>query len=609
MKSPKRILILSPTTLLALALPVAATIAWAQSDDFSHGDAAWTRQDPIGDLSNLLGLGLGPQVTFSFPASGGYRIQTLPSPDPVDLGPGRGGSIREDVSYPDNFYVAVDLLAWDDTTEFAAGVMGRISNPGAGSTCGYFLSYTTPAPGQSEGLLQINPITAEAFTVAASANVRLYPTNTYRLAFFGQGTDLEGRVYLLPDTNTPIFTVSANNAAWPSGYCGLVQADQMPALNGTTDMTYGHYFATNFCLCDQPQNVTCFPGAAVTLTTSAIGTAPLAYQWTHQGTNVVDRAAVTGSATPRLALAAVTTNEVGAYAVKVTDGDGRTRTSVAATVTLLDLNHGAPNVSFGFNSGVPSGAAVYGDAYVGSDNGAGQALHLTDAVGGQEGSLVVSDLNQGAVVRSFDAQFDILIGGSTSTGNPADGLSFSWATDLPAGPFGEGGSDTGLTVTFEVYDQNNATPGPGVIVKYAGAIVAQKLLPLTSMETYPKFAPAMVRLTSGGRLTVAYNSIVLFDNLPIPGLAAGMAGASFGWGARTGARNDNFWINNVRLTTIPQIIGFSPSARGVTFNFYGVLQSATSLSGPFTDLPLATSPYSYAFSPGAGQMFWRVRAP
>jgi hypothetical protein len=120
----------------------------------------------------------------------------------------------------------------------------------------------------------------------------------------------------------------------------------------------------------------------------------------------------------------------------------------------------------------------------------------------------------------------------------------------------------------------------------------------------------VVRLSPGGRLTVAYDSVVLFDNLPIPGLA-GVAGASFGWGARTGADNDNIWIKNVSLTTNPQILNFSPIAGppGVCFSFYGVLQSATKVGGPYTDLPQATSPYKFTFPAGAAQMFWRARAP
>jgi hypothetical protein len=519
------------------------------------------------------------------------------------------------VNYPDNFSVAADLLAWDNNTQQIATVMSRISNPGAGTTSGYFLGYNTPGsygnyPGQ--GVLGIYRVDNEQATSLVLSTITLNPTNIYRLSFFGQGTDLEGRIYLLPNTNTPLLSLSANDPNYASGYCGLIQADASDAMDAPSDVTYGFYCATNFGICDQPQNVACFAGAAVTLTTSAIGTLPLSYQWTHAGTNVIDGGAVSGSTTAALSLNSVTTNNAGSYTVIVTDADGRRAASVAAALSLLNLTHGSPNIRTNFENGIPNGMAIYGDAYIGSDTtGASNVLHLTDAVSSEEGSLVVSDLNNGTTVRSFDAQFDVLIGGTTTPGNSADGLSFSWATDLPAGPFGEGGSATGLTVTFEVYNNNSTLPGPGGVVKFGGRIVAQTLLPLSFLETYPNFVPVDIRLSSGGLLTVAYNSVVLFNHLPIPGLAGGVAGASFGWGARTGSDNDNFWIDNVSLTTNPQILNFSPISHpaGVSFDFYGVLQSATQVSGPYTDLPQATSPYSYTFPAGAGQMFWRARAP
>jgi hypothetical protein len=217
-------------------------------------------------------------------------------------------------------------------------------------------------------------------------------------------------------------------------------------------------------------------------------------------------------------------------------------------------------------------------------------------------------MDNGNVVRSFDAQFDVLIGGST-TSEPADGLSFTWAGDLPAGSFGEGGSDTGLTVTFELFSGNSSIPGPGVSVKYHGAVVAHALLRLSLLESDPNFVPVHVHLSPGGMLTVVYNSTVLYYNLPIPGLAGGMAGASFGWGARTGLMNENFWLDNVSITTNPQLLNFSRTSAGVSFNFYGVLQCSTNAAGPYTDVPNANSPYSFSFPAGANQMFWRARSP
>jgi hypothetical protein len=597
----------------ALLLAFVPALAVAQSDDFSHSDSQWTRQDPVYEASTAYGLGLGPQVTFSFPASGGYHIHTEPSPMPELLGQGRGGALRQDVIYNESFYVAADLLSWNDTTQLVASVMARISDPGPGSTSGYLFGYSTPGPGQSQGVAGIYQLVGELYTPLAVSSIRLYPTNAYRLAFFAQGSDLEGRIYLLPNTNTPLISLSANDWSWSSGYSGLAQADQSAAMEATTDVTYGHYRATDFWICDQPQSVFFLPGGTVTLSASAVGPAPLGYQWTHYGTNLTDGGAVSGATTPTLTLNNVTAADAGPYAVVVTDGStpARSATSVAATVSLL--THGSPDVIVDFENGIPAGTSSRGSAHVDTDNATGHALHLTDAVNSQQGSFVVGDLDHGAVVRGFDVQFDALIGGSTSdpSGPHADGLSFTWTTDLPAGSFGEGGSDAGLTLIFEVYNNNSSIPGPAINVKYQGVIVASQPLPLSVLETYPNFVPVNIRLSPGGLLTVVCNSEFVWNNLPIPGLAGGLAGASFGWGARTGSYNDNFWIDNVRLITNPQIVSLSHTTNpaGVSIAYSGVLQSATNVAGPYTDVPQAASPYSFSFPAGAGQMFWRARSP
>ncbi len=345
MKSPIQITLIPQNAALALFLALTPVVAMAQSDDFSHGDSSWTQQDPVYEASTLYGMGLDPQVTFSFPASGGYRIQTAPSPAADQLGQGRGGSIREDVNYDDNFYVAADLLHWNDTNQLVTSVMGRISNPGPGSTSGYLFGYSTPGPGESKGLAGIYLVVGEWFSPLVTSSVRLYPTNTYRLVLFGQGTDLEGRIYQLPNTNTPIVTLSINDPNWSSGYSGLVQADESVDMNQSTDVTYGHYCATNFAICDQPTNVTCLAGAAVTLATSAIGALPLSYQWTHSGTNLVDGGNVSGSATPSLTIDSVASTDAGPYAVVVTDATGLRATSAAATVSLPNTNPQISNFS------------------------------------------------------------------------------------------------------------------------------------------------------------------------------------------------------------------------------------------------------------------------
>ena len=85
----------------------------------------------------------------------------------------------------------------------------------------------------------------------------------------------------------------------------------------------------------QPQNQTVMAGANVTFTVAASGTAPLAYQWQHSGTNLPGETATT------LVLNSVTAVWAGTYTVAVSNLGGTT-TSTAVTLTV---NPPAPVVS------------------------------------------------------------------------------------------------------------------------------------------------------------------------------------------------------------------------------------------------------------------------
>jgi len=74
----------------ALSLSVAAR--GDVTDYFDSGtDTGWTHLEPS--------AAFGAPGTFSFP-NGGYRIQASASPDPLNLGPGRAGSLRLDQNLP-----------------------------------------------------------------------------------------------------------------------------------------------------------------------------------------------------------------------------------------------------------------------------------------------------------------------------------------------------------------------------------------------------------------------------------------------------------------------------------------------------------------------------
>src|SRR4051794_14115557 len=83
----------------------------------------------------------------------------------------------------------------------------------------------------------------------------------------------------------------------------------------------------------------------------------------------------------------------------------------------------AGNFSTDFDTGQPPGSSLYGTAYVDWFGGVGGtgALKLTDAFSGQQGSMILDDLDGGAQITGFTANFKLLIGGGSIP--PADGFS------------------------------------------------------------------------------------------------------------------------------------------------------------------------------------------
>ncbi len=212
--------------------------AAAISDDFEDGNdssplPAWTRSNPISTGN------------WSFPGGNSYRLQSAVSVNPGVDGPGRAASFLP-VTYT-NFYVAVDILDWNNSLRQVAGVAGRIGNIGAGITRGYVFRHDRGNPALSGGEMQIVRLDNEVPSVLATYGATaLYfePGQTYRLVFLGIGSNFVGQVYHLPDTLVPIAHITATDNAYASGYSGLIAADSSPAQNGAADATFDNFVAS-----------------------------------------------------------------------------------------------------------------------------------------------------------------------------------------------------------------------------------------------------------------------------------------------------------------------------------------------------------------------------
>ena len=218
--------------LLATSLPGAPV----QSDNFNDGnDTGWIRYDPIAAAA-------GPQATWSFP-SGGYRIQTAVSPAPGQVGPGRAGSLRPE-SYTD-FYLAVDILNWDDSLDQSIGILARITDIGLGATDGYAMTYQVRGHDISITRFTDEDTSGGDVRLTGVNDVMLVPGHSYRLVFIGKGSQLIARVYELPDTLNPILDASGTDSTYPGGQGGLIVFDNTSTGSGLTDATFDNFYATD----------------------------------------------------------------------------------------------------------------------------------------------------------------------------------------------------------------------------------------------------------------------------------------------------------------------------------------------------------------------------
>jgi hypothetical protein len=364
----------------------------------------------------------------------------------------------------------------------------------------------------------------------------------------------------------------------------------------------------------EPADLLLLPGQTANISATVSDPAGITFQVLSNGV------AIAGATTNNYITAPVTAASSGTkYSIRAT-GPGGTLTSREAVITVVQpITISNPNVSFNFDDGqVPPGteinAAAAGGGYI-SDGGVSNslALHLTDNVNGEGGTLIIYDFNNGQAVSGFTAHFQMRVGGGTAP--PADGFAFEWVSDLASGTqFGEDGSGTGLIVSWDIYDNGNETPpAPSIDVRYMGTLVATVHMTYQQMETGDNYGDVYVRVQPDGTFDLQYNGKVIFNNVQLPGFTP-MTGGSFAIGARTGGLNENQWLDNMEIATstgaaAPTISSIHTQSGNVVIEFTGggSLEMTTALgSGTWTPVPnSSTSPVTV---PATGQAaFFRVK--
>jgi hypothetical protein len=237
------------------------------------------------------------------------------------------------------------------------------------------------------------------------------------------------------------------------------------------------------------------------------------------------------------------------------------------------------------------GSRPSGDPYPAIENG---YLALTYAENSEQGTIVLDELDPGATIASFTANFKVRIGGGSST--PADGIAFFFGSDLDImGTFGEEGPTTaaGITVCFDTYDNVDGDPmngigeAPAIDVKVNGVEITHKMLDVFFMLS-DTFTNVVIQLNGNGTMNVVFKNTVIYTNLYLTGYTPITSGR-FAIGARTGGLNENNWIDDLSITTV---VAGAPTAP----TFITQPQSQTVQEGSpvtFSILPGGTPPFTF----------------
>ncbi len=226
-------------------------------------------------------------------------------------------------------------------------------------------------------------------TIATFADPAAFGATTVNAAGFGTALDNQPNVWLR------VVTLAGTTGSGSRDTFGI---DDFTIVTTST----GGPVAPSVTTPPAPQTVT--EGGTAQFTVGASGTAPLAYQWRKDTTDLVDGGIVSGATTDTLTLSGVAVSDAGNYNVVVTNLAGTTTTANAAlTVTPLLV---APSITAQPTpqSVAPGGTATFSVTATGTAPLAYQwrkdALDLVDGgdiSGAQTATLTIANVDAGDV--------------------------------------------------------------------------------------------------------------------------------------------------------------------------------------------------------------------
>ncbi|HEX7859458.1 MAG TPA: PA14 domain-containing protein [Verrucomicrobiae bacterium] len=278
------------------------------------------------------------------------------------------------------------------------------------------------------------------------------------------------------------------------------------------------------------------------------------YQWFANGVLIPDATnAVYATAAITEAL-----NDT-SYTVRITGANGSSVTSTPAKLTVVQINPPAFAGFFAdFDGGeLPLGSRVFGNSYLDPALGSGGSggLVLIGATNQQNGSFVVEDFSGFLPVDSFTVAFKLKIGPGSA--KPADGFSFSFGTNVPAGlfPSPQQGVGPGLAVSFDIYD-NGDLEAPAIDVfygvdpsntpaNYKGNIVHHRLSLAELLNS--RYVDVIIRMNQDGKLDLLWDGRVIAYQVQTPFTPT--IGGRFGFGAYAGGQNAFHAIDDLQIET------------------------------------------------------------
>jgi hypothetical protein len=370
-----------------------------------------------------------------------------------------------------------------------------------------------------------------------------------------------------------------------------------------------HRYVGPFFVRTEPADAVGLETATVTFAVEVNDPSQASFQWQKKAPGEVDFSDIPGATASSYTTPPLAFSDDGTLFQVVITGTASTITSREATLTVVPIPTVTfPVISFDFNDGaVPAGSAVFGNgASVSATAGVGGSggIILTYPAEGLNGSFIINDPDLGFEVIGMTALFRLAIGGGTAT--PADGVSFCWASDLADGAFGEDGAGSGLVVSFDTY-LNAGEVAPAIDVLWNGVLLGNTAVPIALLTQYPTFVDVAVRVNPNRTVDVVFDNQLIYYQLPVPAFM-GMAGGRFGWGARTGGATEYAILDDIQIETLVGSIptlSITREGGNVVVTFEGVLESSTSVEGPYGEVPGATSPYTT--TPTGEAVFYRAR--